>query len=65
MWRETGEPEYPSAAEVENLQEASRVWKEPLTCDYVNDTLYLDITLPPQAVAAITVEFIPEPEGRR
>jgi hypothetical protein len=60
-----GETEYLSAAEVEHLQEASRVWKEPLPCAYVNDTLYLDITLPPQAVAAITVELIPEPEGRR
>jgi xylan 1,4-beta-xylosidase len=65
VWREMGEPEYLSAPEVERLQEASRVWKEPYTCDYVNDTLYLNISLPSQAVAAITLEFISEPEGRR
>ena len=62
MWREMGEPEYLSAPEVERLQEASRVWKEPHPCEYVNESLYLDITLPPHAVAAITVEFAPEPE---
>jgi xylan 1,4-beta-xylosidase len=59
-WREMGEPEYLSAAEVEHLQEASRVWKEPLPCAYVNESLYLDITLPPHAVAAVTVEFAHE-----
>jgi xylan 1,4-beta-xylosidase len=57
MWREMGEPEYLSAAEVEHLQEASLMWKEPLPCAYVNDSLYFDITLPPHAVAAVTVEF--------
>jgi xylan 1,4-beta-xylosidase len=57
VWREMGEPEYLSAAEVERLQEASRMWKEPQTCERVKDSLYLDIILPPHAVAAITVEF--------
>jgi xylan 1,4-beta-xylosidase len=62
LWREMGEPEYLTAPEVERLQEASRVWKEPHPCEYVNESLYLDISLPPHAVAAITVEFAPEPE---
>ena len=57
IWREMGEPEYLSAAEVERLQEASRMWKESQPCERVNDNLYLDIVLPPHAVAAITVEF--------
>jgi xylan 1,4-beta-xylosidase len=57
IWREMGEPEYLSAAEVELLQEASRMWKESQPCERVNDNLYLDIILPPHAVAAITVEF--------
>jgi xylan 1,4-beta-xylosidase len=57
IWREMGEPEYLSAAEVERLQEASRMWKESQPCERVNDSLYLDIILPPHAVAAITVEF--------
>ena len=60
VWREMGEPEYLSAPEVERLQEASRMWKEPHPCERVNENLYLDIALPPHAVAAITVEFAPE-----
>lgn len=60
LWREMGEPEYLSATEVGQLQEASRVWKEPHPCERVNDNLYLDIILPPHAVAAITLEFAPE-----
>lgn len=60
VWREMGEPEYLSAGEVERLQEASRMWKEPQACERVKDDLYLDIILPPHAVAAVTVEFTPE-----
>jgi xylan 1,4-beta-xylosidase len=63
LWQEMGEPEYLSAPEVEHLQEASLLWKEPHPCEHVNDNLYLDISLPPHAVAAITVEFTPEEHG--
>jgi xylan 1,4-beta-xylosidase len=57
LWRETGAPEYLSAAEVERLREASRILKEPQRCEYVNGILQLEIALPPHAVAAITLEF--------
>lgn len=60
IWRDAGAPEYPSVPEVERLQEASRMVKEPHRCEEENGILYLDIALPPQAVAAITVEFVPE-----
>ena len=59
-WRKMGAPEYLSAAEVEHLQEASRLWREPHPCECVSDSLHLGVTLPPHAVAAITVEFTPE-----
>jgi xylan 1,4-beta-xylosidase len=59
-WHEMGEPEYLSASELERLREASRMWKEPLPCERVNENLYLDLSLPPHAVAAITVEFAHE-----
>lgn len=59
-WHEMGKPEYLSAAGVAQLQDASRVSKEPHPCEYVNESLYLDITLPPHAVAAVTLEFAPE-----
>ena len=57
LWREMGAPEYLSAAEVERLGEASRMLKEPQRCEYVNGVLQLEITLPPHAVAAITIDF--------
>ncbi|HWT03968.1 MAG TPA: hypothetical protein VN256_27210 [Pyrinomonadaceae bacterium] len=57
IWREMGEPEYLSAGEVERLQDSSRMWKEPQSCERVKDDLHLDLILPPHAVAAITVEF--------
>ena len=60
LWRGMGEPEYLNASEVERLKEASQMWKEPHPCEYVNDSLYLDIALPPHAVAAITLEFAPD-----
>jgi xylan 1,4-beta-xylosidase len=63
LWRGMGEPEYLSTQEVKLLEEASRMWKEPNPCERVKDNLYLDITLPPHAVAAITVEFMPEHGG--
>jgi xylan 1,4-beta-xylosidase len=64
LWRESGAPDYLSVAEVEHFQEASRILQEPHHCELANGTLCLDIALPPQAVAAITVEFLAEPAGR-
>jgi xylan 1,4-beta-xylosidase len=60
VWREAGAPEYLGVPEVERLQEASRMVKEPQRCEYVDGILYLELALPPYAVAAITVEFVPE-----
>lgn len=63
LWREAGSPEYPSVPEVECLQDASRMLKEPHRCKYEDGILYLDIALPSHAVAAITVEFVPDQDG--
>lgn len=49
--------EYPSVAEVERLQEASGMVKEPYQGAEVNGILTLDIPLSPHAEAAITAEF--------
>jgi xylan 1,4-beta-xylosidase len=62
-WAEMGASEYLSAAEVEHLQEASRMGKEPHRWKYEEQELHLNITLPPHAVAAITIEFTPDPGG--
>ncbi|MCA1593742.1 MAG: beta-xylosidase [Acidobacteria bacterium] len=63
VWKEMGEPEYLKAHEVERLQEASRMWKEPQAWEYAERTIYLENTLPPQSVAAITLEFTPDQSG--
>lgn len=63
LWRESGGPDYLSVAEVERFQEASRIVREPQDCALANGTLSLDIALPPQAVAAITIDFAAEQAG--
>lgn len=57
IWRQMDEPEYLRPVDVDRLQNASTMKKKPHPCHYENRTIYLDITLPAQAVAAITVEF--------
>ena len=63
-WRELGEPEYPSRAQVEQLDAASRLVKEPLGFSYADRTVRFDVDLPPHAVAAVTLEIAPEPSDR-
>ena len=58
-----GALEYLSAAEVEHLQGASRMEKEPNQWKYEEQELNLSIALPPHAVAAITIEFTPDTGG--
>ena len=59
-WREMGEPEYLSRSQVEQLEAASRLIKEPLGFSYENRTVRFEVDLPPHAVAAVTLEFAPE-----
>ncbi|MFY9608833.1 MAG: beta-xylosidase [Blastocatellia bacterium] len=56
-WQEMGEPDYLAPLQVEQLEAASRLVKEPLGWKYENRTVQLDIDLPAHAVAAITLEF--------
>ena len=57
LWREMGEPEYPNAVELERLNAASRLAKEPHPFTYQGRTIHLDIELPPHSVAAVTIDF--------
>ena len=59
LWQDMGEPKYLSAREVEQLQAASRTVRESQSWKYEERVIHLDIELPPQAVAANTVEFTP------
>lgn len=60
-WREMGEPEYPSRSQVEQLEVASRLVKEPLGLLYEGRTIRFEIELPPHAVVAVTLELASEP----
>jgi xylan 1,4-beta-xylosidase len=55
-WVALGRPEYLSAREVERLEEASRLVKEPHPWKYENGTVHLDVGVPAHAVAALTVD---------
>ncbi|MDQ4076483.1 MAG: beta-xylosidase [Chloroflexota bacterium] len=56
-WVEMGQPGYLNHRQVAQLQAASRLVKEPIDWRYEDETIHLDIDLPPNSVAAITVEF--------
>ena len=57
LWLEMGGPEYLGHTEVDRLEEASQLVTEKQPFSYHDGSLRLRATLPPHAVAAITVEF--------
>lgn len=59
-WREMGEPDYLSAPQLERLHDASRVRRQPLAYRAAGGSLRFEVSLPPHAVAAITVEVPPD-----
>jgi len=61
QWREMGEPEYLSRAQVQELEAASRLVKEPFDVTCVDRTVCFEVDVPPHAIAAITLELTPEP----
>jgi len=56
-WRRMGSPEYLRRAEVEQLDEASRLRQEAPPWRYEGGTLSMEACMPPHAVAALTVAF--------
>jgi xylan 1,4-beta-xylosidase len=56
-WEELGKPDYLSAYEVEMLKASSELVKEPLEWKYEQGNVHLKLSLPPQSVAAITLEL--------
>ena len=57
LWHEMGEPEYLSPLQVEQLEATSRLVQEPYSWKFENQTIQLDVDVPPYAVAAITLEL--------
>jgi xylan 1,4-beta-xylosidase len=56
-WSAAGSPEYLDSALLEHLQNVSRASREPVRCDCAGGTVRFEMTLPPHAVAAVTLEF--------
>lgn len=59
IWQEMGQPEYLTEKNVEQLQAASLLVKEPQAWSYNDGLVFLTTDLPPHAVASITIEFAP------
>jgi xylan 1,4-beta-xylosidase len=57
LWIEMGQPALPSPREIGQLHVASQIVREPLQWKYEAGTLHLELVMPPQAIAAITVEL--------
>jgi xylan 1,4-beta-xylosidase len=57
LWHSMGEPEYLSALQVDQLRRASVMSKKPQTWTCREELLEFDLTLPPQSVTAVTIEF--------
>jgi xylan 1,4-beta-xylosidase len=57
LWESMGQPTYLSPTQVERLQAASSLTKEQQSYRYKDGNIDLKLTLPSQAVAAVTVEF--------
>ncbi len=60
LWIEMGKPALPTEREVEQLHVASQIVRESLPWKYEDGILHLEFTMPPQAIAAITVELTPK-----
>jgi xylan 1,4-beta-xylosidase len=56
-WRELGRPEYPSRRDLERLEDASQVKSEKLAVSFREGSVSFRTSLPPHAVAAVTIEF--------
>jgi xylan 1,4-beta-xylosidase len=58
-WQALGAPEYLNGRAVEQLHEASRLTRQACPWTWRENRVVLEIELPPHAVAALTVEFVP------
>lgn len=57
LWKEMGEPKYLTDVQTQQLRAESRLLKEVIPCHYQDGTVTVDLDIPPQALAALTLEF--------
>lgn len=56
-WRRMGSPPHLRERDVEALQRASELRREPVSCRHEDDVTRIEFELPAHAVAAVTIEF--------
>jgi xylan 1,4-beta-xylosidase len=64
-WEAMREPRYLSSRDVDRLEVASQLVKDPYPWQYGGDTLLLNVDLPPHAVALVTLELPTEEPERK
>ena len=57
LWRDWGEPTYPTRRQVEELHRASEIPRERLAVRMEEEEIAFEVVLPPQSVAAVTLEL--------
>ncbi len=57
IWREMGKPDYLTPTQVDQLQAASELVREPFSLQQEGNTAEFEIDLPPNAVAAVSLVF--------
>ena len=56
-WLQMGKPQFPTRRQVETLNLASQLVRETQNWKYENASVWLDVTMAPHSVAAVTLEF--------
>ncbi len=56
-WQALGTPEYPTEAQIRQMEESSRLIAEAQAWHYEERTAHFELELPPHAVAALTIEW--------
>ena len=57
LWQALGAPEYPDVTQLQRLDAASQLRREPLAWQVTADGLGIELDMPPHAVAALSLEF--------
>ncbi len=57
LWISMGSPEYPTRDQIRALKKTSELQAEKINYTFVAGGIQVQLTLPPQGVAAITIQF--------
>ncbi|HWB54158.1 MAG TPA: hypothetical protein VG722_08195, partial [Tepidisphaeraceae bacterium] len=64
LWIEMGKPPIPSMRQVDQLHAASQIQRQPQQFKYKSGSLQMEVSMPPHAIAAVTVELSANSDAR-